>query len=196
MTRMAEIFQRQRETMEKFEAIEQRNGLLEWKGTICSDDELSNPYAQAKMRRLAWSLTEEIGEALDLAWKGSTKHEEFADAFHYLIELLYVVQTPLPYETLEQAFEENPFQAPRIATSDVFWISLIVSLTMAINQLKNRPHKQSAKFKTADIVKFRSGLLEVFDYFIRACEREGITSGVLSIAFFNKAQINDQRIQS
>lgn len=193
MNRMGELLQQQRETMDRFELIEARNGLLEWAGTLCTIQDFSSPRAQAKVRRLAWAFIEEIGEALDAAWCGSIVPEEFADAFHYLLELLLVTQTPVPYETLEEAFEKNPIPALKSTPVDIKWMSTLVTMTSTINLLKNRPHKRAEQWRDAEPEKFREKLVETFDYFICALKAEGFTADTLAKAFYLKAGVNKAR---
>lgn len=190
MISLLPIFHRQLELMKKFEAIEADNGLLECQGIITH---FTDPAAQAKLRRIAWSITEEVTEALDLHFCGARKPilEEISDAFHYLVELLVLSGAQIPVQDLEDAFSDTVTLTPAEA-----WMQFLIQLGRAINLLKNRPHKQSSKFKPVHRERFLGRLASAFFAFTYACQASGITAEELAGAYTEKAAINDQRIDA
>lgn len=189
MTTLVSLFTRQRELMEKFEEIEKNNGLLEYEGVVRDYD---NARFQMKARRLAWQITEEIGEAVEIRALGSSDFVvEVADAFHFLLELIIVCEAIGIFHesTLEEIFED--LSTP-VHGSDP-WLNVIVQLSRAANLLKNRPHKRISTPTPASRLKTR--LRDTFYAFGRACIYSDITAMDLASAYFGKAKLNDGRIE-
>lgn len=89
------IFQRQRELMQKYESIEEKNFPHMYKDIPV---DINSREGQARLKDFAWRITEELGEAMNTLknkpWKQThvitnEKHylEEIGDAFHFFIEL-------------------------------------------------------------------------------------------------------------
>lgn len=189
MISLLPIFRRQFELMEKFEEIEQQNQLLEIKGVV--GKHLEVPEAQAKLRRLAWAITEEVTEALDLGFCGMQEpyREEVADAFHYLVEMMVIVEAAQPVQNLEDAFTGTN---PRMSPAE-HWMAFLIQLGRTMNLLKNRPHKQAKKFKPVNREQFIGRLQDTFFAFIMACEASGITANELNGSYMTKASENEKR---
>lgn len=189
MTTLLEIFSRQFELMKKFERIERENKLLEVPGQV---EDLDSPYGQAKMRRIAWAITEEVGEVLDLAWLGSVdRNEEIADVFHFLVELIIVSGIQLPATTLEDSFTS----AYKSKAPEAQWLSFLVQLARTIHHLRNRPHKTVTQRKATNVASFTSALISTFDTFISAAKSEGLTAETLAAIYLRKADINEERVK-
>lgn len=190
MITFSHIFDRQRALWLKFEEIEYTNRLLEWRGPI---DDLDSPLQQTKLRRYLWNITEEIAEAIELKWLGGNSVEEVADAFHYLIEL-YLVCGKIPAMTSLDALFENESPVHPNFPVDNRWLEVMVDLGRLGNKLKNRAHKR--KLTHTNPIIFETGLHQILHGFVRACLAEGITADQLANSYFDKADVNDDRIKS
>lgn len=87
MDRLELIFGRQSELMQKYEHIEENNGLLL---TAAVPVDIHNKKGQARLKDFAWRVTEELTEAtIAMVYHEDKTHfiEELSDAFHFLVEL-------------------------------------------------------------------------------------------------------------
>lgn len=190
MTSYADIFEKQSHLMYRFETAEVENGFTHWPGVI-PDECFDHRRAQAKLRMLAGYVVEEIAEALDEKWCGSTNfHEEIADAFHYLVELLIVSGVPIQHGDLESTFATA--MKFTCQAEGMEWSQFIVTLMRAINMLKNKPEKK--RLRPLDLGLFRVRLVQAFEYFIAAAKHDGITAEILAASYFSKADVNNQRL--
>ncbi len=89
------IYERQKELMEKYDKIEERNGCLQ---TDECPVNINGHGGQQRLKDMTWRCVEELGEAMNCLknkpWKQTmmetdVQHyrEEIADAFHFFIEL-------------------------------------------------------------------------------------------------------------
>lgn len=118
--RLANIFGRQTDLMNKYHEIEKGNGLLQYEGVPV---DLHDRAGQARIRELIRRTTDELSEAShclkNSPWKKShvltdENHfmEEIADAFHFFIELC--ISIGLDSESLHRLYfkksEVNKFR--------------------------------------------------------------------------------------
>lgn len=139
-----QIFERQKELMEKYHEIERASGLM-----ITEDCpvNLDDKRGQLRLKDFFWRVTEELGEALDALREGDMDHykEELVDGLHFLTELSILAGA-------------NPTGIGKtvdiISTIDNQKVSLNNNLSLAIvdfvreagmaaNCFKNKPWKQT-----------------------------------------------------
>lgn len=198
--RLTEIFTAQRNLMAKFHAIEAANG-FRVESSIPVD--LDDPHDQLRLKEFAWRVTEEIGETIVAMSHGTTSEkyrEEVSDVLHFLVEMLIVAGiTPnMIMQTSEGRLEKvfgmiRDIHGPDTVTEplDSFWLYVIVALTQAMNELKNRPWKQSRK--PTNQTEFRHQMVHVFYQFISACIASGLTADDLHEMYFKKNAVNQHR---
>jgi hypothetical protein len=120
--RLALIFERQRELLEKYGPIERRNG-NSYK-THCTDLPVdpSNRFAQSLIKDFAWRVTEALAEAAQALEEDHQNtfllhaQEEVADAFHFLVELCHIVGL-----TAEDVAVEGDGAGPGEDLMNVLW---------------------------------------------------------------------------
>lgn len=89
------LFEYQLKLMEKYFDIEERNRLLQTRDVPVN---LDDPAGQARLKDIAWRITEELGEAMNCLknkpWKQTPVptdidhyYEELADFLHFTVEL-------------------------------------------------------------------------------------------------------------
>lgn len=111
---LSEIFNKQKELMEKYHDIENKNGLLQTKD--CPVD-LNDSKGQSRLKDFAWRITEELGEAMNCLknkpWKQTqmltdTIHykEELIDALHFFIEL-FILSGMEASDVYQMYFKKN-----------------------------------------------------------------------------------------
>ena len=201
MDRLKQIFDRQREYMRSLAPIYGRNGFAihnAWPYSINSRAD------QEQLRLLAWRITEEIYEALDLGESLNVEafREEIADALHFLVELAIVSDMDelsiLAFspgqrhsDLLSEAFSGVGY--PRTEGA-VAWMVMIEELARTMMLLKQRPWRTDNR--PTDRAVWESGMRCVFARFIAACRVSGITAEDLYRAYFRKAEINDERTKA
>jgi len=140
------IFNRQRELMEKYHDIEERNGFPIPHAPV----DLHDAHAQHKLKDYAWRFTEELTEATEARaiHPDTPEHfeEELADAYHFLVELMTLSGTEhrIPGEPgecrLDWMFDQcNGW--PYNSSLDSMAYKAIECLGRAMNCLKNKPWK-------------------------------------------------------
>lgn len=201
--RLEMIFARQKELHDKYKGIEDKNncgwGILQGKPFYIED-----ARSQAYVKDLCWRTTEELSEAVEAWCKGDKTHtwEEVADAFHFLVETMIVVEfnyCPIvvgynqnhPPKDLLEAYFNN------IESTDGFLLeclNTITSLGLACNCLKNKPWKQTQM--QTDVGKFFGLLGIAFNGFFRLCAAAGIDADLMFQLYFKKSEVNKFRIRS
>ncbi len=83
LQKIEKVYNRQRELITKYLDIEEKNGLLYTRDIPVK---LDSSKGQARLKQVAWWITEEIGEFIH-ATDHTHKIEELCDAYHFLIEL-------------------------------------------------------------------------------------------------------------
>lgn len=193
MTPFSLFFEHQRTAMFRFIQIEERNGFGRPTTFLLQDH-----HCQALARRYAWQITEEVCEALDVYGEDSFQ-EEVADVYHFLIELLLVMEMDLDIRemmpnSLEEQFElrsphiEDGF--PGMSPLD-YWTLFIQQLGMTMNRLKNRPWRIINR--PTDRPAFLEDLRLCFIAFYHACDASDVTPLSLTLAYSSKSIINEQR---
>lgn len=198
-----QIWDKQKELMEKFDQIERENGLHEMPKYM--PFEIDCKFSQARVKNFAQRVTEELCEATKAFSDGDLElfDEELADAYHFLIELMILCGVK-PNDDLPELFkshetmmgidrEENePIldeQEVRELTYDV-----VETLHLATNELKNRPWKKT--FKKSSTTSFNFLINATHDAFIRLCIVADLNEQDLYDSYFAKANTNDQRIEN
>jgi hypothetical protein len=198
------IFNRQKELMEKYHVIEKSNGLL-----ITEDVpvDIHSRFGQYRIKDFFWRFTEELGEALDCVDLKNQDHfhEELADALHFLVEACILIGiTPRDisgdgsYDKLEYLFSN----APVVNTEDINFYRIAIQFTrvmtklsMSANCLKNKPWKQTHML--TDEPEFKSMVCRTFHEFIILCKFCGITiPRYLYSLYFKKSEVNKFRQRS
>lgn len=194
--RLEAIFNGQKELMEKFHPIER----IRMPATP-AEFLIDETPCQVRAKEYAWRVTEELGEMAnepDL----EKKKEEISDALHFFVELcIYIRMTPedlraqaIPSECrLETTFLDATEIYDRVnEPEDLWWFAVVIELSKAMNELKNRPWK---RFHTpTDKEKFQCYIRETYHAFIRACIASGIeTASELTDIYFRKHAVNVQR---
>lgn len=197
------IFSKQRALMDKYEQIEEANGLLQTKDIPVNLDDCKG---QHRLKDFFWRATEEVAEALEAFQDGDVTHfrEELADALHFLVEACILANfKPVPKsmrkeeDGLEVLFKDT-FGAVAVSLSATTIgdraLSFIMSLGLAANCLKNKPWKQS--HMQTDRPKFYQRLNQAFEEFISLCKAAGFTAESLYDMYFRKNEVNKFRQRS
>lgn len=93
------IFARQKELIDKYHIIEEKNELLQ---TPLIPVDINSQHGQQRLKDFAWRITEELGEAMNCLknkpWKVTHMEtdethfrEEIVDAFHFFIEMCILI---------------------------------------------------------------------------------------------------------
>ena len=196
--RLVNIFKRQEELYHKYHHIEKGNGFY------CPDVipvNLHSAKDQAVIKDHFWRFLEEIGEAMDALDDGHIDHchEELADALHFFVEACIVIGLePLDMvfdsvdgvDMLEQAYAMNPINKPHNPLIiNLTLKSLVKSLDMSANCLKNKPWKQSQMM--TDEEEFKGRVIKTFHRFISFVKACGIMNPQdLFDLYFRKSQVN------
>ena len=178
------IFARQRELMKKYHHIESKNGLLQ---TPDVPVDLHDRFGQARIKDMAWRMTEEFTEATDAREHREHYLEELIDALHFLVELM-ILGDYQPEESLHDWFDD--FQEAGPTTP----YDVIERIGCACNTLKQKPWKSSHML--TDVDKFRSHLVEAWAAFVRLMITEGLTPEDVYDLYFRKSSVNAFRIRT
>lgn len=203
-----QLFNMQADLLERVHALELKNGFV---GPELLIQDINDPKDQLRIRRYAWQITEEIGEALierydlPISFEAKTVLEEISDALHFYIELFLILGiTPdqieeSPQGTVIRGVLENPNPHPYphrglepFHLQHQKWLQSIVELIRAINLLKNRPWRTDRRL--TDRVDFNNLLIRAFSSFIWAVQASGHTGGEIFRAYEKKNSTNHQRM--
>jgi hypothetical protein len=200
---LSEIFQYQRQLMERFHTIEVINVYGRSRLPLYVDQApiLDSVEVQLRIKEEMGRIVEEVGEAYDSISDKSKYQEEVADAFHFLVELFLILKvdsssfdSTADRDPLEHAFalvEETGEDDGHYAEA---WMYFISDLMRAANFLKNRPWK--ATHRVTDYFGFFRQVHFLLYSFARACASTGITREILYEQYKRKAAINRERIAS
>lgn len=202
--KLVRIFNQQASMMEKYEKIEESNGLLE---TPDVPVDLNCYFGQARLRNFGWRITEELGEFLDAY---NSKHiddamEELSDVLHFLTEFTILAgYTPEDLTglygysesncSLEKLYENsyNPGTADEDNLAPYTRVGLVIeNLAMTINCLKNKAWKHSPRETDRD--KFIINLGSTWENFITLTKLFDIDAQEMYDLYFGKAKINEKR---
>jgi hypothetical protein len=195
--RLEEIFSRQHELADKYQGIEEANGIGRAVVKGCPFD-LDDRRWQYLIKDFAWRVIEEVGEALD-AWNGAEDEhaqEEMADGLHFFVEMLLLIgmtpddlcEMPGIGDRLVDLFPSTD-HSPSGAVAD-----LVEHLGMAMCSLKLKPWKQTA-FPT-DVKEFRKRLVRAFCSYLDVAEAMKLRPQSLYEMYFKKNVVNQFRIES
>jgi hypothetical protein len=192
LDKFSEIIRHQAHLMENFRAVESKNGFFFPSSPVLLDDY----QGQHELRRLAWHIQEELceaAEALDRSFGTGNEevNKELIDALHFVAEFMLTLgywPSDLPPErtvphadALLDGVAANLFQA-------------MIDLGLAINLLKNKPWKQTARPVSADV--FKERWAKFIRSFVRTCYACGMTDDDIQSTYLGKAAENQVRINT
>lgn len=189
---LKQIFDRQRELMDKYHYIEERSGLLQ---TADCPVNLDDRRGQARIKDFSWRVTEELGEALDALGQDDMEHfaEELVDGLHFLTELTILAGLgwdDLP--TLNTMYENaTSFTAGGFDQRVYYYVE---GIGMMCNCLKNKPWKQS--MMQTDRVAFFTRLHSVWARYIAIMETVFESPEDIVSVYLKKSQVNKFRQRS
>jgi hypothetical protein len=205
--KLALIFSRQRELMEKYHDIEQNNGFMVFRVTPV---DLHNRQVQQVLKDYAWRVTEELTEATQALDEHADEpdhfDEELADAYHFLVELMIMTGTEfkLPEQTtlikldrLDDMFQHRVFTALTLAREvevEELVYKVIQHIGNAMNCLKNKPWKTTHMLTNEEL--FHTEILEAHQMFINLLDYLDWKSDKLMNLYFRKARVNQFRQES
>ena len=189
---LKQIFDRQKELMDKYHYIEERSGLLQ---TADCPVNLDDRRGQARIKDFSWRVTEELGEALDALGQDDMEHfaEELVDGLHFLTEL--TILAGLDWDdllTLEQMYNNAVSGAPGGLDQRVY--DYVEGIGMMCNCLKNKPWKQS--MMQTDRVAFFARLHSVWAMYIAIMETVFESPADIVSVYLKKSQVNKFRQRS
>jgi hypothetical protein len=218
--KLIQIFNRQKELIQKYHPIEEKNGLLLTKDIPVN---IHDNKGQARLKDFAWRVTEELGEALGALSEHPDLidhyNEEIADALHFLVE--FTILSGTSEEELTAGLKEwvlnfaNPecsdhleyiyeFAMANMILDDIAsrneaklicYTGLVIrELSMTCNTLKNKAWKQTSML--TDLKEFKSRLEFVWVNFIKLCLCANISPSHLFNLYFRKSEVNKFRIRS
>lgn len=194
---LGEIFRHQASLMEKYHDIEAKNGFYVPHQVPVN---LHDAKDQARLKDMAWRVTEEVGEALE-AFRIHPKHpehfkEEMADALHFLTEFTILAGT-MPRITLNQLYLLGRVDVNYLNTHTVLCEHagrVVECLAVTCNTLKNKPWKQTQMM--TDETYFANCLLDTWVAFIGMCIAGCIDREELYDLYFRKNKVNQFRQES
>lgn len=198
MDRLKEIFNKQKELMEKYHPIEEASGIVT--STKVPLD-LNDRKGQARVRDLAWRLVEELAEVtneyqIEQGQVTPAVREEIVDCLHFLVELTLTVGVnehffktdPYTLDSLDTMVKTN--SGGTYTTSEALEL-IIKDLGMMVNTLKNKAWKQKFVETDKDLFYYRLKLLWK-DFFIWGSTME-MTAYDYYKGYIGKNQINKER---
>lgn len=189
---LKQIFDRQRELMDKYHYIEERSGLLQ---TADCPVNLDDRRGQARIKDFSWRVTEELGEALDALGQDDMEHfaEELVDGLHFLTEL--TILSGLDWDdllSLGKMYNNAASSAPDGLDQRVY--NYVEGIGMMCNCLKNKPWKQS--MMQTDRVAFFAKLHLVWMRYIAIMETVFESPEDIASVYLKKSQVNKFRQRS
>lgn len=189
---LKQIFDRQKELMDKYHYIEERSGLLQ---TADCPVNLDDRRGQARIKDFSWRVTEELGEALDALGQDDMEHfaEELVDGLHFLTEL--TILSGLNWDdlpTLSLMYNNAASGAPGGLDQRVY--DYVEGIGMMCNCLKNKPWKQS--MMQTDRVAFFARLHSVWARYIAIMETVFESPADIVSVYLKKSQVNKFRQRS
>lgn len=189
---LKQIFERQKELMDKYHYIEERSGLLQ---TADCPVNLDDRRGQARIKDFSWRVTEELGEALDALGQDDMEHfaEELVDGLHFLTEL--TILAGLDWDDLPP-LNLMYYNATNSAIDglDQRVYDYVEGIGMMCNCLKNKPWKQS--MMQTDRVAFFSRLHAVWMKYIAIMETVFESPEDIVSVYLKKSQVNKFRQRS
>lgn len=203
MDRLKEIFQRQHELADRFNEIERSNDFIVPRMPV----DLRSYRGQARIREMAWRVTEEVGEVVEAIQIAQLRDgrsyndvwTEMVDVLHFLVEF-YLVAGITPEELVPHPDSDllSASFLSRDAAEGLSGFALVTSIPIllaeATHGLKNRPWKNS--WRETDISEFKLKAIRVFNRFTLTASALGMSANSLYWGYFKKAETNAERIQS
>lgn len=201
LTRLTEIFDKQRELLNRFDEVERQNNLLDYDIMPVF---IQDPSAEKRLREFAWRYIEELCEARELESAmylthvdspNAEKHmrefrTEVSDAFHFLVGLC-LLSDITPGMIMSEYYE---FVWPSNDRS--CWLEVCTySIGQAMHELKTRPWKLVQR--RSDVHEYRKKLRRAFMCFTWVMFADhGISFSVLYEYYRMKNQINHGRLDA
>lgn len=205
------IFARQRELMEKYHHIEVASGLLQTEDCPVN---LHSKEGQARLKDFSWRVTEELAEAMESYRAGDIEHfhEELVDALHFLVEQ-HILSGLSPQDYISDILGA-PREMDSKCSMDILWaevssqdieiehlkrvdymmMTLIETIGLAMNCLKNKPWKQSHIL--TDISKFKELMVVAMYRYILLMKGLGLSAEDVYNLYFRKSEVNKFRQRS
>ncbi len=191
-----QLWDRQTALIDQFEEIERKNKQL-----ICShgqimDLSLDNPFAQQRLKEMAWRVVEEITEATDAEEDPIQYNKELMDVYSFLLELLILskVNPDLLFPNYTHSLQEiyDTIEEETLTERELAY-DLVEAIGMAMNHLKNKPWKVN-QTNVVDVSAFHYYLELAHFSFIRWVAKVGINAHDLVSYFIKTADNNQKRI--
>lgn len=183
------IFKAQSELMHKYHPIELENNALE---TDQVPVDIQSRDGQARLRRFAWFIVEEISEALEAKQSNPSELEgELSDILHFMTEWAI-----LSGVTADQIiYTRNPPAKMLMLKSDYApkYLEVIYWVGLATNLLKGKPWKKA--YKPTDIQKYQSRVIAAYVALLELIHFSGVELFSLDDLYFKKNKVNHERIQ-
>lgn len=214
MDRLLQIFARQQELFEKFTPVEVGNGFFVPVPPIYPD-RIVDFHNQQSLRDYAWRITEEIVEAQHADGSAHCL-EELIDAYHFFVEMFLVLgwspadifnrttealETVSPPQNYSCMLDGLIFlvrvRSGSSAPSAARW-SIVSSLALAMNTLKNRPWKKPDAVKPVELEVFERNLIWAHLKYLELVFRfyfPDLTAEQFLRAYMDKAAANHLRLQ-
>jgi phosphoribosyl-ATP pyrophosphohydrolase len=207
--RLVFIFDKQRSLMDKYEKIEDSNGLLQ---THDIPVDINTHKGQARLKDFFWRTTEEVAEALEAYDEENNLHviEELADALHFLTEaaILSGIQASDILKGVEHndtgdmlddiVLENSPYRNINgydlKEQLELKALMFIKSLGLAANCLKNKPWKQTQML--VDVNKYKHLFINAYHAFFSITWLMDMGASEVFDLYFRKSKVNDFRIDS
>lgn len=216
---LPEIFEKQTATMEKFHHIEKANGGLQTEDVPVDLDSFPG---QARLRDFGWRITEELieallayrdldylenslmtlsGEPIDLCQRKvelwSKTKEELMDCLHFIVEFSILCGFDFygKLNTMDVLNHHLSSSYPqRVGSFDQGILLVIEKLGVALNILRNRAWKQTAR--PTDYKSFYASTQMMWSSFLDLLKFMGFTPRSVFIGYCGKNEINKQRQES
>ncbi len=176
------IFARQKELIEKYHVIEEKNGFNILNGYPL---DINDKHAQARLKDFAWRITEEFTESTD-AHEFEHRLEEIIDALHFFVELNILAGHYPDIKMSEVNYN--------IMGKDYQTYRVIERIGCAMNCLKNKPWKQSQML--TDNKKFYYHLEQAWIEFYRLFFSYNLSLEDVYVIYFKKSEVNKFRQRS
>lgn len=210
------IFTRQRELSEKYAPIERANGFHASVPPAPGGTwNLNDRFVQYLIKDYAWRFTEELGEAheclepyggtADWINKPEVIHfrEELIDALHFLTEMSIClgigaenisIPGQHPSSRLDDWLLYEMETVPTVEDLHQKAFETVMTLGMAMNQLKNKPWKTTHQL--TDVTRFRELVLETWKRFGELMNVAGFDAALVYDLYTRKSEVNAFRIRS
>lgn len=189
--KITDIFNKQRELMEKYEHIEADNGFRQ---PFAIPVDINFNHDQARLKDFAWRITEEMAEAIEQLLSGNwdAAREELADVLHFMSELTILLGREELIEDLVNDFAKS--KPSRMFEPLTQYGLITYHLSMTMHELKNKPWKQSHRPTNEE--KFDEYYKLFWNNYLDLCINVGMNIPQLFEEYMKKHQVNVDRQKS